>query len=54
MEGRLQSSVFAEGMAEEKNNIARNLLALGLSDAVIIEATGLTPDQLKNLRNSFN
>ena len=41
----------AEGKAEGKAEVARNLLALGMSWTQIIQATGLTEDQLKQLQS---
>ena len=40
----------AEGKAEGKAEVARNLLAIGMSWTQIIQATGLTEDQLKQLQ----
>ena len=40
----------AEGKAEGKAEVARNLLAMGMSWTQIIQATGLTEDQLKQLQ----
>ena len=39
------------GMAEGKAEVARNLLAMGMSWTQIIQATGLTEDQLKQLQS---
>ena len=41
----------AEGKAEGKAEVARNLLAMGMSWTQIIQATGLTEDQLKQLQS---
>ena len=41
----------AEGLAEGKAEVARNLLAMGMSWTQIIQATGLTEDQLKQLQS---
>ena len=41
----------AEGKAEGKAEVARNLLAMGMSGSQIIQATGLTEDQLKQLQS---
>ena len=41
----------AEGMAKGKAEVARNLLAMGMSWTQIIQATGLTEDQLKQLQS---
>ena len=41
---------MAEGKAEGKAEVARNLLAMGMSWTQIIQATGLTEDQLKQLQ----
>ena len=38
------------GMAKGKAEVARNLLAMGMSWSQIIQATGLTEDQLKQLQ----
>ena len=38
------------GMAKGKAEVARNLLAMGMSWTQIIQATGLTEDQLKQLQ----
>ena len=40
----------AEGLAKGKAEVARNLLAMGMSWTQIIQATGLTEDQLKQLQ----
>ena len=42
---------IAEGKAEGKAEVARNLLAMGMSWTQIIQATGLTEDQLKQLQS---
>ena len=39
------------GMAKGKAEVARNLLAMGMSWSQIIQATGLTEDQLKQLQS---
>ena len=39
------------GMAKGKAEVARNLLAMGMSWTQIIQATGLTEDQLKQLQS---
>ena len=39
----------AEGRAEEKAAIARNLKALGLTTAQIAEATGLSEEEVRNI-----
>ena len=41
---------MAKGKAEGKAEVARNLLAMGMSWTQIIQATGLTEDQLKQLQ----
>ena len=41
----------AEGKVEGKAEVARNLLAMGMSWSQIIQATGLTEDQLKQLQS---
>ena len=41
----------AEGKAEGKAEVARNLLAMGMSWSQIMQATGLTEDQLKQLQS---
>ena len=40
-----------KGKAEGKAEVARNLLAMGMSWTQIIQATGLTEDQLKQLQS---
>ena len=47
--GRAEGKV--EGKAEGKAEVARNLLAMGMSWTQIIQATGLTEDQLKQLQS---
>ena len=42
---------MATGKAEVKAEVARNLLAMGMSWSQIIQATGLTEDQLKQLQS---
>ena len=41
----------AEGKAEGKAEVARNLLAIGMSWPQIVQLTGLTEDQLKQLQS---
>ena len=41
----------AEGELSKGLEVARNLLAMGMSGAQIIQATGLTEDQLKQLQS---
>ena len=41
---------MAKGRAEGKAEVARNLLAMGMSWPQIVQATGLTEDQLKQLQ----
>lgn len=40
-----------EGKIEEKNKIAKNLLDLGLEIEKIIEATGLSKDEIESIKN---
>ena len=40
-----------KGLAKGKAEVARNLLAMGMSWTQIIQATGLTEDQLKQLQS---
>ena len=40
---------IAKGMAKGKAEVARNLLAMGMSWSQIMQATGLTEEQLKQL-----
>lgn len=40
-----------EGRIEEKIEIAKQLIALGLSNELIMQSTKLTSDQLQSLRN---
>ena len=40
-----------KGMAKGRAEVARNLLAMGMSWTQIIQATGLTEDQLKQLQS---
>ena len=47
--GRAEGKV--EGKAEGKAEVARNLLAMGMSWSQIMQATGLTEDQLKQLQS---
>ena len=42
---------MAKGRAEGKAEVARNLLAMGMSWSQIMQATGLTEDQLKQLQS---
>ena len=48
-EGKVEGKV--EGKAEGKAEVARNLLAMGMSWSQIMQATGLTEDQLKQLQS---
>ena len=41
----------AEGKVEGKAEVARNLLAMGMSWSQIMQATGLTENQLKQLQS---
>ena len=41
----------AEGKVEGKAEVARNLLAMGMSWSQIMQVTGLTEDQLKQLQS---
>ena len=41
----------AEGELSKGLTVARNLLAMGMSWSQIIQATGLTEDQLKQLQS---
>ena len=47
--GRAEGKV--EGKAEGKAEVARNLLAMGMPWSQIMQATGLTEDQLKQLQS---
>ena len=42
---------FAKGLAEVRTKVARNLLATGMSWSQIIQATGLTEEDLKSLNS---
>ena len=42
---------MAKGRAEGKAEVARNLLAIGMSWPQIVQLTGLTEDQLKQLQS---
>jgi predicted transposase/invertase (TIGR01784 family) len=44
---------LAQGREQERNDIARNLFALGMPDAEIAKATGLMPDAIKRLRGDM-
>lgn len=46
-EGRVEG--LAEGRAEEKFEIARNLKSMGIDIDTIIKATGLTPEQIDDI-----
>ncbi len=52
---KVELKVYAEGRAEGELSkgleVARNLLAMGMSWTQIIQATGLTEDQLKQLQS---
>jgi predicted transposase/invertase (TIGR01784 family) len=52
-EARAKAEGLAEGKAEEKEEIALNLLKKGLSDALISSATGLSIDELLNLKKKL-
>ena len=41
---------FAKGLAEVRAKVARNLLAMGMSWSQIMQATGLTEEELKQLQ----
>ncbi|MDE6023606.1 MAG: Rpn family recombination-promoting nuclease/putative transposase [Muribaculaceae bacterium] len=51
-EGRAEGRAvgLAEGRAEEKIEIAKKLITLGLPDDAIVQSTGLTPTQVQALR----
>ena len=42
---------IAEGMAKGKAEVARNMLAIGMPWSQIVQLTGLTEDQLKQLQS---
>ena len=42
---------MAKGMAKGKAEVARNMLAIGMSWPQIVQLTGLTEDQLKQLQS---
>ena len=42
---------FAKGLAEVRAKVARNLLAMGMPWSQIMQASGLTEDQLKPLQS---
>ena len=46
-----RSMAIKEGRKEEKKEIAKKLLKLGLEINKIIEATGLTKEEIENLKN---
>ena len=50
-EGRLEG--LEEGRNEERRHLANNLIKKGLDDEFIIETTGLTLEQVKELRNEL-
>lgn len=53
MEEGIQKGIeegIKEGEAESKRKIAMNMLTLGLNQATIIKATGLTPSELEELQ----
>ncbi len=45
------AKAFAEGESSIVMEIARNMLAMGMSWSQILQATGLTEDQLKHLQS---
>lgn len=45
---------FAEGRAEEKVQIARNLIQIGISDSDIAIATGLAMQEIAEIRSTVN
>jgi predicted transposase/invertase (TIGR01784 family) len=47
IKGKVEGKV--EGKIEERLAIARNLLNLGLSESLICQATGLSPEALRTL-----
>jgi predicted transposase/invertase (TIGR01784 family) len=52
LEGRLEGKL--EGKVEGKRETARNLLQLGVSIDIIIKATGLSEQEIVNLRKEIN
>jgi predicted transposase/invertase (TIGR01784 family) len=42
-----------EGKVDEKIEIAKNLIVLGLDDTTILKATGLTLEQIEELRKEM-
>ena len=44
-----ETAGLAKGAAQEKREIARNLMQLGLDLAQIRQATGLTPEEIEKL-----
>ena len=52
-EGRLEGleEGIKEGRNEERYRLANNLIKKGLDDEFIVETTGLTHEEVKELRN---
>ncbi len=44
---------FAEGIEKGKLSVAKNMLSMGIAENVILQATGLSSDQLSSLRQSL-
>lgn len=45
---------LAEGKAEGKADVARTMLTMGLSDEVILQATGLSEAELAGLKENIH
>jgi predicted transposase YdaD len=43
-----------EGKIEERKNIARNLLMVGADEAIILQATGLSPQELARINRNLS
>jgi predicted transposase/invertase (TIGR01784 family) len=45
----LENRGFEKGAYETKFDVARNLLAMGMADDIVIKATKLSASEIKNL-----
>ena len=55
---KIQNSLISEaknaGISEEKNNVAKNLLSMNMSIEDISKATGLSIEEIKNIKEDIN
>ncbi|WP_139490585.1 Rpn family recombination-promoting nuclease/putative transposase [Brevibacillus dissolubilis] len=50
-EAKGRAEGISQGIAQSKAKIAKNLISLGMDDHLIVQATGLTPAEIDQLKN---